>query len=151
MQTLYFSPTTKKDFTMSRKPKAKPDDATLLRSFITMFVPSIILEDFEVWDASKKQGNWVIELREKQDRIPSKLATSSSEEIVLDGYCNPISMLSYGFSLGPVYLKIYRRRWKLQGQDKHHSNNHYDFSLKGYKMVPELGLFLKEEGRRLTS
>jgi hypothetical protein len=72
------------------------------------------------------------------------------EEIVLDGFCNPIEMLSFGFSLGPVYLRIYRRRWKRSNKDKHFSND-YDLQLKGYKLVPELGIFLKEEDRRLSN
>jgi len=30
------------------------------------------------------------------------------------------------------------------------NSNEYDFTLKGFKMVPELGIFLKEEDRRLS-
>ena len=58
-------------------------------------------------------------------------------------------MLSFGFSLGPVYLRIYRRRWKKSNGDEHFTNE-YDLQLKGYKLVPELGIFLKEEDRRLA-
>jgi hypothetical protein len=94
------------------------------------------------------QGNWIIELREKEAKIPIEL-TALKEEVVLDGFCNPIDMLSFGFSLGPVYLRIYRRRWKQSNKDKHFSNE-YDLHLKGYKLVPELGIFLKEEDRRLS-
>jgi hypothetical protein len=44
---------------------------------------------------------------------------------------------------------LYRRRYKQSNQDVHFSND-YDFTLKGVKMVPELGIFLKEEDRRLS-
>ena len=115
---------------------------------IGLFVPANILEDFEVWDGFKRGENWVIELREKEDRVPRALL-DSKESIVLDGFCNPVEMLSFGFSLGPVYLQIYRRRWKKSNEDQHFSNE-YDLQLKGYKMVPELGIFLKEEDRRLA-
>lgn len=93
----------------------------------------------------KRNQNWVIELREKEEKIPDEL----TQDVVLDGFCNPIEVMSFGFSLGPVYLKIYRRRWK-QSNDKKHYSNDYDFTLKGFKMVPELGIFLKEEDRRLS-
>jgi hypothetical protein len=116
---------------------------------IGMFVPENILNDFEVWNAFKQTGNWVLELREKEDRIPKVLLEKTTEEVVLDGFCNPINMLSFGFSLGAVYLRIYRRRWK-KSSEKQHFSNEYDLQLKGYKMVPELGIFLKEEDRRLA-
>ena len=68
---------------------------------ISMFVPQNILNDFEVWDIYGKQSNWIIELREKDNKIPKDLI-SIKERVVLDGFCNPIDMLSFGFSLGPV-------------------------------------------------
>jgi hypothetical protein len=52
--------------------------------------------------------------------------------------------MSHSFALKPVYLKIFRRRWKQSNTDKHYSNG-YDFQMKGLKIVPELGIFLKEE------
>lgn len=133
---------------MGRKKLEKRDDSSLLHTLIGLFVPATILVDFEVWDAYGKKGNWIIELREKEHKIPKELVWES-QEIVLDGFCNPMDMLSFGFSLGPVYLRIYRRRWKKSNEDQHFSND-YDLHLKGYKLVPELGLFLKEEDRRLS-
>lgn len=66
-----------------------------------------------------------------------------------DSFCHPIDVLGHSFSLRPVYLRIYRRRWKRSGMDKHYSNT-YDLTIKGLKMVPDLGIFLKEEDRRLS-
>lgn len=133
---------------MGRKKLEKQAPLEMLNMMISMYVPSSILTDFEVWNVYGKQGNKIIELREKEDRIP-QLLQGIRGEVVLDGFCNPLEMLSFGFSLGPVYLRIYRRRWKKSGDELHYSNE-YDFRLKGYKLVPELGIFLKEEDRRLT-
>ena len=133
---------------MGRKKLEKRDTFEMNEVLISMFVPQNIMHDFEVWDVYGKQGNLIIELREKEAKIPVELI-EHKEEVVLDGFCNPIDMLSFGFSLGPVYLRIYRRRWKQSNEDKHFSNE-YDLQLKGYKMVPELGIFLKEEDRRLS-
>ena len=133
---------------MGRKKLERRDTFEMNEVLISMFVPQNILHDFEVWDVYGKQGNWIIELREKEAKIPVELI-ELKEEVVLDGFCNPIDMLSFGFSLGPVYLRIYRRPTKQSNEDKHFSNE-YDLQLKGYKMVPELGIFLKEEDRRLS-
>jgi len=115
---------------------------TLLDTVSRMLVPEFILENFEIYGAQEFSTCWVIELREKEDRIPPEL--KDCLEVVFDGYCNPIETLSHSFVCKPVYLKVYRRRYKLSGQDQHYSNN-YDLTLKGLKMVPELGLFLKDK------
>lgn len=130
---------------MGRKKLEKQDKDEMLSLMISMYVPEEFLENFEVFNVYKRQDYKVIELREKEEKIPLELAG----EIVLDGFCNPVEVMSFGFSLGPVYLKIYRRRWKLSNENKHYSNE-YDLTLKGFKMVPELGIFLKEEDRRLS-
>jgi len=109
-----------------------------------MMVSSDILKDFEITDIKEFKDIWQIELYEKTDRIPQELKGKSN--IALDGFCNPIEALSHSFSLKPVYLKIYRRRWKESNTDNHYSNN-YDFTLKGVKLVPEMGIFLKEDHR----
>jgi hypothetical protein len=130
---------------MGRKKLDLPDKEAILLTMSKMFVPETILENFNIYDVQKRNQNWVIELREKEEKIPNKLTC----DVVLDGFCNPIEVMSFGFSLGPVYLKIYRRRWKKSNENQHFSNE-YDFTLKGFKMVPELGIFLKEEDRRLS-
>lgn len=130
---------------MGRSRLEKQDKDEMLSAMVSMFVPETILENFDIFHVQKRNENWVIELREQENKIPKEL----SQEAVLDGFCNPIEVMSFGFSLGPVYLKIYRRRWKRSSQNEHFSND-YDFTLKGFKMVPELGIFLKEEDRRLS-
>jgi len=109
-----------------------------------MLVPEHILKDFEIYDAKESKSRWVIEMYEKEDRIPSALQSYS--DVVLDGYCAPIDMLSHSFVCKPIYLRLYRRKYKRSNQNEHFSNT-YDLTLKGLRMVPELGIFLKEEDR----
>jgi hypothetical protein len=107
-----------------------------------MLVPEHVLTHFEIYGATESSSRWVIELREKEHLIPEAL--HSYDDVVFDGYCNPIEMLSHSFVCKPIYLKVYRRRYKRSCCNTHHSNT-YDLTLKGVKMVPELGLFLKTE------
>jgi hypothetical protein len=111
-----------------------------------MLVPGHILEYFEIWDAHEYKERWVIEMREKEALIPDEL--KESEDVVFDGYCNPLETLSHSFVCKAVYLRLYRRRYKRSNSDIHYSNE-YDVTLKGVKMVPELGFFFKR--RRLNS
>ena len=127
---------------MGRKKKERPALEGLFSTAMSMLVPSYILEDFEMWDAQESRERWVIEMREKEGRIPLEL--SDCNDVAFDGYCNPVEMLSHSFVCKPIYLRLYRRRYKCSGSDEHYSNE-YDLRLKGVKMVPELGLFLKDE------
>jgi hypothetical protein len=127
---------------MGQKRKELPSAETILSRVSRMLVPENILENFDIYDAMEYSSSWVIELREKEWQIPSELR--ENEDVVFDGYCNPIETLSHSFVCKPVYLKVYRRRYKRAGKDEHYSNT-YDLTLKGVKMVPQLGIFLKEE------
>ena len=128
---------------MGRNKKERQPVEQLFSTAMTMLVPSHILVDFEMWDALDSQERWVIEMREKAGRIPKELL--EFEDIVFDGYCTPVEMLSHSFVCKPIYLRLFRRRYKRSNSDKHFSND-YDLTLKGVKMVPELGFFLKDEG-----
>jgi hypothetical protein len=128
---------------MGRNKKSRQPVESLFSTAMSMLVPSHILENFEMWGAEENKERWVIEMREKEGRIPFEL--SEYNDIVFDGYCNPVETLSHSFVCKPIYLRLYRRRYKRAGTDSHYSNE-YDVSLKGVKMVPELGFFLKDEG-----
>ncbi|KAA6331858.1 hypothetical protein EZS27_019581 [termite gut metagenome] len=132
---------------MGRKKLPRPSVDELYETISKMLVPAFILENFDIYGARESGASWVIELREKEGRIPVLLSERS--DVVFDGYCNPIETLSHSFVCKPVYLKIYRRRYKKSNSDEHFSNE-YDFTLNGLKMVPELGIFLKEEDRKLS-
>jgi hypothetical protein len=132
---------------MGRIRKERPPVAEMYATISSILVPDYILKDFDIYGAKESKTSWVIEMREKEGRIPSSLVVYS--DVVLDGYCNPVDMLSHSFACKPIYLRLYRRRYKRSNDDAHFSNE-YDFTLKGVKMVPELGIFLKEEDRRLS-
>ena len=132
---------------MGRNKKERKSTDELYGDMSKMIVPEFILKDFEISSINEQKGCWVVELQEKEQRIPEALR--GENDIVLDGFTHPIEVLSHSFSLKPVYLKIYRRRWKVSNTDQHYSNS-YELTIKGIKMVPEFGIFLKEEDRRLS-
>jgi len=127
---------------MGRKKLERQSVDSLFSTVSTMLVPSHILEYFDIWDAQEYKDRWVIEMREKEGNIPKEL--SDCEDVVFDGYCNSLEVLSHSFVCKPIYLRLYRRRYKRSNSDIHFSNE-YDVTLKGVRMVPELGFFLKEE------
>jgi hypothetical protein len=114
---------------MGRKKLERSSVESLFSTVSSMLVPDHILAHFDIWDAHQHKTRWVIEMREKEGFIPQDL--SGCDDIVFDGYCKP------------VYLRLFRRRYKRSGSDIHFSNE-YDVTLKGVKMVPEMGFFLKE-------
>jgi hypothetical protein len=126
---------------MGRKKLVRPSVDTLFSTVSSMLVPAHILMYFDIWAAHEYKDRWVIEMREKEGLIPQEL--SSYSDIVFDGYTNPLETLSHSFVCKPIYLRLYRRRYKRSNRDEHYSNE-YDVTLKGVKMVPELGFFLKE-------
>lgn len=115
----------------------------LFGSLAAILVPEEYLKDFDVSSVENKPSEWVITLKEKEERIPKEL---SGKTAVLDGYCNAVSILTHAFSLKKIYLQIYRRRWKEPGSDTHYSNT-YDLHLPGMKTSKEFGSFLKEISR----
>ena len=127
---------------MGRKKKERQPVEQLFSTAMSMLVPAHILEYFEMWDAQESKDRWVIVMHEKEGLIPNEL--SGYEDVVFDGYCNPIETLSHSFVCKPIYLRLFRRRYKRSNRDKHFSNE-YDVSLKGVRLVPEMGFFLKEE------
>ena len=109
---------------------------------LKILVPEEYLRDFEPNSVENKPQEWVIELIEKEDRIPKVLA---GKEVVLDGYNNEIDILTHAFSLKKIYLRLIRRRWKEKGTTKHYSNE-YNLHIAGMKTTREFRDFLKEIG-----
>jgi hypothetical protein len=126
---------------MGRKKLERQSVENLFSTVSTMLVPDHILSYFEIWDAQEYKDRWVIEMREKEGFTPKELL--DYQDIVFDGYCNPLEALSHSFVCKPIYLRLYRRRYKRSNEEQHFSNE-YDVTLKGVRMVPELGIFLKE-------
>jgi hypothetical protein len=109
---------------------------------LKILIPEEYLNDFEVNSVENKPEEWVIELVEKVDRIPSGLA---GKDAVLDGYCNEVDILTHAFSLKKIYLRMYRRKWKERGDTKHYFNT-YNLYISGMKTTKEFRDFLKEIG-----
>ncbi len=121
--------------------KRQPNSESLNSDLIRMLVPDYILNDFEVHEVTEQKDCWIMDLREKEDKIPEVLQGYS--DIVLDGFCNPLELQSHTFAaLKPVFLRCHRRRWKRSNTDTHFSND-YNLQTPGVKMVKELGDFLK--------
>ena len=109
---------------------------------LKILIPEEYLKDFEPNCVENKPTEWVIELIEKEDRIPQALA---GKEAVLDGYNNEIDILTHAFSLKKIYLRLIRRRWKEKGTTIHYSNE-YNLHIPGMKTTREFRDFLKEIG-----
>ena len=109
---------------------------------LKILIPEEYLKDFEPNSVENKPTEWVIELIEKEDRIPQALA---GKEAVLDGYNNEIDILTHAFSLKKIYLRLIRRRWKEKGTTRHYSNE-YNLHIPGMKTTREFRDFLKEIG-----
>lgn len=120
--------------------KKKHSDQDLLFELAKMMVPLEFLEYFSVFEVKELKSEWRIILHEKETLIPGNL--KEQEDIVLDGYCNPIHILSHCFSLKPVFLVFMRRRWKQSGTDIHYSNT-YSFTKDSAKTTNEMAGFLK--------
>jgi hypothetical protein len=120
----------------------KPKQTTFNEEVLKILVPEEYLIDFEPNSVENKPQEWVIELVEKQDRIPKALV---GKEVVLDGYNNEIDILTHAFSLKKIYLRLIRRRWKEKGGSKSYSNE-YNLHIPGMKTTREFRDFLKEIG-----
>lgn len=116
--------------------------ANLNEEVLKILIPEEYLKDFEANRVENKPTEWVIELIEKEDRIPQALA---GKEAVLDGYNNEIDILTHAFSLKKIYLRLIRRRWKEKGTTRHYSNE-YNLHIPGMKTTREFRDFLKEIG-----
>ena len=119
-----------------------PRQTDLAYESFKIFIPEEYLADFEVNHIDNKPQEWIIELVEKEDRVPKALA---GKEVVLDGYNNEIDILTHAFSLKKIYLRLIRRRWKERGGTSHYSNE-YNLHIPGMKTTREFRDFLKEIG-----
>lgn len=123
---------------MGQKKKQSQQDISFELS--RMMVPRDFLEYFDIFEVHELPNEWQIILHEKESLIPEQL--KSKQDIVLDGFCNPLQILSHCFTLKPVYLVMKRRRWKQAGSDLHYSND-YALTKDASKLTPDMAGFLK--------
>lgn len=117
----------------------KENTNEVFRSLLALHVPESYLDYFDLYEVKNKSTCWELVLKEKVDLVPAAL---QGVDVVLDGFCNELHVLSHSFSLKKIFLVIHRRRWKPKGGGKHQSNQ-YDFHAQGAKMTQEFVDFLK--------
>ena len=112
----------------------------IIKSLLSVFFPEEITQHFEVKGLTEKQSYIQIRFEELPELVPASM--EGEQEVVLDGFCNPLELQSFPLKGKPVYLHLYRRRWKYKGETKHYSNS-YNFHPEGVKATQELASFLK--------
>lgn len=116
------------------------ESAELIKDLLKVFFPEEITVHFELTEIVDRKGYIQIRFEELPELVPSGM--DMSKEIVLDGFCNALELQSFPLKGKPVYLKVYRRRWKYKGSSKHYSNS-YNFNHEGVKATKEFASFLK--------
>lgn len=127
--------------------KVKPTSEKLLYDLLKIHIPENYIKYFELHEVINRPDCYELILYEKEDLIPKELKGNA---VILDGFCNPVSILSHSFSMKKIYLVIYRRRWKIAGTGKHYSND-YDLYPEGAKITRDLAFFFKGLHRGTTS
>ena len=114
---------------------------SLQEQIYSLVIPKEILVSFEIDNIKENEEIVDIELIEKE-LIPNPL---KGKQAVLNGYMNPIELQTYPVQGRECYLKLKRRRWKVQGTtDSANCHNEYDFAAEGTKATKMFGAFLKE-------
>ena len=117
------------------------ESQAVLQSLFSVLFPEVITLHFEIKAVRELKDRIEIRIEELPELVPSILHSSS--DISLDGFCNPIELQSFPLKGLPVFLKLYRRRWKQKGINKHFSNS-YDIHPEGVKATKGFASFLKE-------
>jgi hypothetical protein len=110
---------------------------------LKIHIPESYLRYFDLYEVRNKKECYELVLHEKEDLVPQTL---EGKTVVLDGFCNPVNILTHSFSLKRIYLVIKHRRWKEAGSDIHYSND-YELHAKGIKITPQFAAFLKAADR----
>jgi len=95
-----------------------------------ILIPEHILAFFNIWEVQEYKDGWGIKMREKEDLIPKEL--SECQNIIFDGYCEPLETVSYNFVCKPLYFRLYRRLYKRSNDEKRFCNE-YDVIFKEVK------------------
>jgi len=118
------------------------DSKTLLHQMVITLLPREIYLHFELVSIEEHIDRIEFRLEEYSELVPEIMRTV--RDVVLDGFCNPIELLHHSYRDKPLYLKLYRRRWKSSGSKKAYSNS-YDLHPEGVKATHSFASFLKEE------
>ena len=114
---------------------------SILNSILSVIVPPS-LSSFSLAEVKEYRNRIEFRMEEEETNIPKCLQWKSN--VVLDGFCNSIELQGFPLKEKPVFCKVYRRRWKLSGDNQHFSNE-YELHQEGVKATQEFATFLKEE------
>jgi len=103
------------------------------------------LDYFDVGVIKEKEGEYVVELVEKKEQKPEE-----GENIVCNGFYNPVEIIDFPVRGKVLFLKFSRRRWRDNKTGKDYVNT-YEFHKPGMKVGIEFALFLKENNREEIS
>lgn len=115
------------------------NEQTINKQVLGLIVPSEILESFQLSEVTQTKESVELQLHERKDLVPACL---QGEDVVLDGFCNPIELQSFPLQGKATFIKLFRRRWKRRGTRNHVSNT-YHFTAPGTKATRMFGAFLK--------
>jgi hypothetical protein len=115
---------------------------TTLEVLIKSMLPEEIYFHFEMVSLTEASHGYEMRLEEYAEFLPSVMYDKPS--VVLDGFCHPLELIHFSIKGKPLYLKLYRRRWKESCSNQHYSN-HYDLHPEGVKTTHEFASFLKGE------
>jgi hypothetical protein len=114
----------------------------LLHNLVSSLLPTEIYQHFALISLTDKIHGIEMRLEEYAELVPPEMADKST--VVLDGFCNPLELLHFSMKGKPLYLRLYRRRWKESKSDIHYSNT-YNLHPEGVKATHEFAAFLKGE------
>lgn len=117
------------------------ESQAILQSLFKVLFPEVIAMHFEITSVNELNERIEIRMEELAELVPPGL--ESCTNISLDGFCNPLELQSFPLKGKPVFIKLYRRRWKQKGTDQHFSNT-YDIHPEGVKATKDFAAFLKE-------
>ena len=114
---------------------------TIQSHLLSLLVPADILEYFEINQVIENDSELLIELTEKESRVPEAL---KGKQVCLDGYMNATTLQHYPQMGKHYYIHLKRRRWKEKGMVAGKSyHNEYSFTAAGTMATKSFGAFLK--------
>lgn len=117
------------------------NQTTIQSHLLSILVPADILEHFEINKVIENDSEILIELIEKESRVPEDL---KGKQVSLDGYMNATTLQHYPQMGKDYYIHLKRRRWKEKGMAISKSyHNEYSFTATGTMATKSFGAFLK--------
>ncbi len=116
------------------------EEKNILQTLSSVLFSKEISQHFELDEVQEKKEYIMLLLNEYSELLPPGL--KQAKEVVLDGFCNPIELQTFPLKGKPVYLKLFRRKWKEAGKDQSYWNT-YDLNPEGVKATKEFAAFLK--------